>query len=779
MPDDQGPGNDNITGNRFDLQVGVKPDLGDLLSNLTVANKLLDDTEDKFRAISDIVGSMTQRLSQATRQSELLASQTNRIAQTYQSISSSSMALANVGGMAMGMPMGMGGMGGFMPGQMAFGGAPGYMPAMQPAMSGGGGGIFPAGAAPSEDIPEYGPPPPARTSRIPGVERVLAWEKIAGVGEKGGSTAGGVQGWINKFKTGAAAKGGGPISSFMKGANAPIGGARSMVPTVQQAVEAGVTDMGTLSALAEGGETAATAAGAAGLMGAGTEAGLLGGIGGAAAAAAPWVGAGYAAYKLWADSIAGSRRLTGVTGGTGVFNGVGGGYLPMKGTALFENLLHPGINYGEIQEKTLGAGYTGDSLQNAQDYMFQAYSRGLGDVVDQLDLYQEVVDKAGGSTQELTGAMDYMRDVAKTSNANLTALANNYKQNVESFVSMGLSGGTASSAALIQSTMMANSPLGALNPAVRNSGGYDLSNPLVRAGVTNQMGVPYNMMGTTAALNPAMGSALPVMAEKDIINRLRQFGFTEDMNARDVIQHFNDVGWGDYAADILSQMGITLQGIDSSSNTQDTADAIVAIMSNPAGTQYQGALDATKVHAFGGSTSVGYDSAGRQMTNYTTGQLGAEQHLAAYGFEDQDSPFTKTYEGFLAGGKESPVIEKLLGAGPDAVNNTYVRDKGGRITTLQQYMESDPNWAKKLSNPRSGVTIHTATAEEQTAIAGGNGQAPVSIDKAIGSSWETGVDLVNNTQASQNDTTTPGTGQTVQWDQAQFSQLITAIENIS
>jgi hypothetical protein len=74
-----GPGDDNITGDRYTLDLGVEPDLGNLLQNLTVANDLLDAAEQKFRDISDIVQSSTQRMAQFTRQTALAAAEAQRL----------------------------------------------------------------------------------------------------------------------------------------------------------------------------------------------------------------------------------------------------------------------------------------------------------------------------------------------------------------------------------------------------------------------------------------------------------------------------------------------------------------------------------------------------------------------------------------------------------------------------------------------------------------------------------------------------------------------------
>src|SRR3989337_2800800 len=71
-----GPGDDNVTGDRYTLDLGVEPDLGNLLQN------------------------------------------------SYAAIASSTMGMANVG-MGMPMSMGMGGYAPFMPGQMSFAGMQG------------------------------------------------------------------------------------------------------------------------------------------------------------------------------------------------------------------------------------------------------------------------------------------------------------------------------------------------------------------------------------------------------------------------------------------------------------------------------------------------------------------------------------------------------------------------------------------------------------------------------------------------------------------------------
>src|SRR4030067_1791121 len=162
-----GPGNDHITGDRYTLDLGVEPDLGNLLQNLQVANDLLGQAEQRFRTINDVVGSTTQRLAQATRQTELLAAQTQRLQNSYQSIASSGTTLAQIGAGAMGGGF-MPGMVPFMPGQMAFQGMPPAASYARPSQ------VMQA-LAPGqrEEVRPFRAPPPA-TTHLPRSVRLAA-----------------------------------------------------------------------------------------------------------------------------------------------------------------------------------------------------------------------------------------------------------------------------------------------------------------------------------------------------------------------------------------------------------------------------------------------------------------------------------------------------------------------------------------------------------------------------------------------------------------------------
>jgi len=707
MPKVGGPGNDNVSGDRYTLDLGVEPDLGNLLQNLKVTNDLLDEAEQRFQAIGDIIGSTTQRLAQATRQTELLAAQTQRLQNSYQSIASAGMTLAQIG--AGGMMPGMGGMMGGM-GMMPQYGAPQYpnLSMTQPSQM-----LIPGGGG--EEVPRFAPPPAART-HLPGSVRLAAWEQIAQHTRltKGGgpiSTA------IGKFKAGYGERG------WSAGRAAQMGEGGGNVLTTGGG-------FGRLAGIGESGEA---------LAGGGEAAGLLGGLGGAAAYAIPVGIAAAALYKLGASQIASSRRYTGMTGGTGVFGGVGGGSAMLGARSTIMNLLNPGVDYGKLQEETLQAGYTdqnkGGMYGTARDYLFQAAKRGMGDIVDQVDLFQEVVEKSGGSVTDLTNAMDVMQGVAKNTNASLTIMAQNYKMNVETLTGMGMGGTGASAAAAIQATAWA----GSVNPALRAYAGPDLGASLfLQAGVAQMNGVGFTQMpGYLAGAIPGggnvppgmQGMAIPGQTEQVVKNFLQGMGFRIGQNQAAIMANPQF-----YAA--MQVLGPAPSGIGALS-AADASDANTvaayiesimgkggtpaqqkeaAILKSAQGTTVKSALTAM-APKFGGyrggagvvSQALASGDTGQMASTYVQ-QLGIGALTGPGGVST--NPVSDWYTKWLAkGGKIIPALDSIA-KGKD-VYNAYVQTADGEVHPLWQWIQANGDRAGQMLADGS-AQIATATEAEKS-----------------------------------------------------------------
>lgn len=752
-----GPGDDNVTGDRMTMDLGVSPDLGNLLSNLTVANQLLDAAEAKFQSIGDIVSSTTQRISQMTRQTELAVAQAQRLGNSWQGMATASMTMANVGmgamgGMMPGMNMNM------MPGQMAFGGMP---PAMMMPMQGNTIQTMPSSVEnPGEDIPEFGPSRETPTPRIPGMSALKYEQTIELARRFKVSRGGGFSNAISKLKAGwnnGSMRG----ASQLPMASPNAGAASGATNSIQDMFDAAKASPGGLSGMDLGAAASSLGEGAGALALGGETAGALGALGGAAADFAGPVAAGLfiakKAYNTWADAQASSRRLAGITGGPagigGVFGGPTGGSLYTGARAGLMGLLNPGVDYGEIQNRAAGAGYvSGQGYEQARDYLFETYKRGIGTTIDQMDLYMEAVDKAGGSTSTLVDAMDRMRSVAASSNANLTAMATNYKKNIETFVAMGMGGNTASQAALIQSTGFAGNSLAQMSPVLRNANGWDITNTLNQATITSQLGVPFNALGITAATTPGLGTTLPALTEQAVVDRLKTLGFTANMTYTQIADVFKKRGWNDNAGQILKSLGLLPSDVDVA-DLNSVINSVMLAFRKPVTTATQEQLASAQPKQLGmveRKTEGGSAMNPKLDTIAEHIQAAIGQDVAGHGGADMSGAHFSSYSDVSSnytkwsnanGGKYSPIIDKLLQGGSGAVINTYVRYKG-QMMNLAKFSDTHPDWIQLLSDPTSGVQIATATAEQQKTLGTARGaQYNQDLSSILGHAG-TGSDLV-------------------------------------
>lgn len=750
-----GPGNDNVTGDRATLDVGMEPDLGNMLKNFQLANDLADAMIDKFNTINSIVRSTTQTLGQATRQTQLMTAETQRLQNAYQGIAASSYTLSNIGGMAGGYPGGMMPYG--YPGQMAFGGMP-YQQQQQQA------NIIDTGGEstrPSEDIPEFRTPTTPKPN-FPLSVRAASLQQLEQHARPGSI----IGNSVNKFRTGYAK---GIFKGWGNATGAKVPGTGTMYESAEAAAKAGVP------------AEALTEMGAEGVMAGGAEAGLLGGIGGLAGSVAPWAAAAYAGYKLAAGQIAESRRLSGITGGTGVFSGVGGGTLSLKRNSLVMGLLHPGVDYGRVQEEALGTGAVGGTYTATRDYLFEAAKRGMSDAIDQVDMYREVVQKAGGSTGELTASLDSMATVAKTSNASLTVLQKNLKDNVETFVALGMGGSTALSAGLIQATANARySPVAQANPALITSNGYDISNPYIRAQMTGALGINYNQLGTTATLNPNMAGNIPMLAEKAAVKGLGMYGFQNGMMYQDVVKQMQSSGLGDMTGQVLQQMGLIPSDIDPN-NLRDVAMSIQTTMGQPikaatkaektagdeqtlqrnliprVGATYGPNLGtgAQDVSTMGSSSAMKDASKG-----YVENTLGIEmQGGGVWGIGQHDNPWNslaKTYEAQInQTGKTSPIFDTILKGMQTGGESFMIRGPDNKAIDLQTFMSQHGDWQDLLRDQKSGYQIASLDPSKQAALGNATTQSQKDqITSDLG--WGTGDQLASGTLSDPNDVHSEG-----------------------
>jgi len=757
-----GPGDDNITGDRYTLDLGVEPDLGNLLQNLTVANDLLDAAEQKFRDISDIVQSSTQRMAQFTRQTALAAAEAQRLQNSYSQMASSSFTLANIGGMAMG---GMGGMGGYFPGQQAFGGMPPIQQNMIQTMPSGIGST-----RPGEDIPEYNLPPPAKAASFPLSVRASALENL---GERYTGGAGRIGKSVNKFRYGwQMARHGAVAEGVMERSGVAAADAAQIGP--RMAGGAFLTDAAQAAKLGPIASAMSKIPGIGGAIGAGGEAaGALGALGGAVGTAAPWVAAAVGAYKLWAGQQAEGRRYSGITGQNyGLTTGTGGGTLGLKARSLFGNLVNPGVDYGRVQEEALGTGAVGQTYDQTRDFLFEAAKRGMSDTVDMVDLYREGVQKAGGTTTQLTESLDSLRAVAGSTNANLTAMTKNFKSSMETYTALGIGGSTAMSNSLITATANARySAVAQANPALISSGGYDISNPYLRSQMTAGLGINYNQLGTTASQNPVMAGKLPMLAEKAAAKGLQTYGFKDGMTYGDIMTNLQNSGLGDMAGQVFAQMGLLDPSVDPN-NLKDVAMSIQTTMGRPeaeatralqsAGNEkalgtyqtqgggWRGGLIRAAGTLAGGNPATG-DAAASMYTQTSQenaqhyveqtldinmkegGHFGIGSHASAWSGEAQmyEAQINQT-------GKTSPIFDEIL-KGMQGGNQFRVQGPDGSTMELSDFQSAHGDWQDLLADQKSGYSIASVDASKQQALAGASDSEKKQIYSDLG--WGTGDQL--------------------------------------
>lgn len=592
-----GPGKDNITGDRYTLDLGVEPDLGNLLQNLTVANKLLDEAENKFRAISTVVGSTTQRVNELTRATQLFVTQTQRIRNEYQGIADASSRIGDLGGGGGGGVYGPGmgligaGMSPSVTNQLiaqSMRGEPGQREENDPIrlkaprekpMNWSNANLM---ARIKEDLlfggrHEEGPTPTVpwgssnrgatRTDPYGSQSRrqnednetLQALLKIGQEGAEDGSGGG----WLSKallasrfmkpnvVGTGISKILSGPIGGALEsvGMGGMVAGGLKFAPVIGNAVM-----IATLAkkALDIGYNVAANTARKAQEY---TE--LTGGT--SIAQRTP----GQMWFNPTFRSQAGLTPFDGLRGEELRAAGIGEGWLGGIGAYLgYEDPLFSKEQSREAMGIALGAGYQQEGLRRKDLFGFLKTTtvRGFGDMASNLDLYEEAVDKAGGSTASLTSAIDRLKTVAQRSDVSIQRLAKNFGKQIEILTGYGLGGTNAAAFATTSVTAYAN----AQTPAVRNSMGPDLANPYMRAGMANYFGVSYgavpgalsgafvNVNGQQVATTTAMAN----YSDARVASVLQGMGFKPGMEPQEIMNRVS------LYSGALAAMGVLPSDID-------------------------------------------------------------------------------------------------------------------------------------------------------------------------------------------------------------------------
>lgn len=568
-----GPGKDNITGDRYTLDLGVEPDLGNLLQNLSVANQLLDEAENKFKAISTVVGTTTQRVNELTRATQLFVTQTQRIRNEYEGIADASSRmgdLASVGASGMSLTPGMGLIGSGMSPSVT-------NQLIAQSMMGGRFGE----PGDKEDAPQV---------------QLESKRPETGAGKRFGNW---VSGWLqallpytinNKGQASSAAKelkqtspiaDTGLLNYLKQGTRfggpdfASMGtGALAKSAFGELAGGAGITTgMGPLASFnALAGRAVAPIATKLGLGAAGTA--LVSRFAGPIAIAMAAKQVADFAYGTAAQTALQAQQYTRLTGGTSVatsgytpFQGLRGEELratsmgggPLGTLASFFGYTNPLFNREQANEAmgyALGAGYRQNSgrRQEVFDYLKTLTVQGYGDMAGNMDVYEEVVDKAGGSISALTSAIDRLKKVAQTTDASIQQFTKNFKKQIEILTGAGYGGTNAAALA----TDMVTAYSGAATPAVRNSAGPDIMSPYMRAGLAGYLGTSYGElpgvltqgMVTVNGQQVATTTATAQYTDQKIAETLRGMGFTPGMTYQEVM------GKVSFYSGALSQLGI-------------------------------------------------------------------------------------------------------------------------------------------------------------------------------------------------------------------------------
>jgi hypothetical protein len=263
------------------------------------------------------------------------------------------------------------------------------------------------------------------------------------------------------------------------------------------------------------------------------------------------IGAAAGAYQLWETGAQRAQQLSAMTGGTSM-----GEMVDLELSARMTAAFSPFLNTAqmrEIQNATFRAGYGGRQADNIMDYLAANVSEGILNIEQSLDLYRDVVDRAGGSTQAITGAMNFLKETARETGLNLTAAAANFAQRTSQLTAMGLSGNAAAGAAAMSVATFANAD----NPALRAWGGPNMNSPIFQAYLAEQLGTDPAMLKNALWRLPegAEGAMALTGASGTALRRtLRDFGLRPGMSEAQI----NNTIPGDVLINFLNEAGFSV-----------------------------------------------------------------------------------------------------------------------------------------------------------------------------------------------------------------------------
>jgi len=444
------------------------------------------------------------------------------------------------------------------------------------------------------------------------------------------------------------------------------------------------------------------------------------------------------------DGLRTAQQWTGLTGGTS-FWGAQGKELEIKARAL-----HPLVSEEDarmIVQASSKAGYIGGKDNAFKEYLQTNIINGIKDVEGGLEIFQNAIEKGGGSVDTLKFSMDRLRETASTTDASLQIMVRNFKANVEDLAGLGARGNANISASLLQTQRMT----GSNNPSVREWGGIDMNNPYVRYQTARSMGVGFT--GVPGAMQHMSGIEIGEM-QSNILNNAIPSSF-QNMTSTEML----DSPGGVYAQMLkLKQLGM----IPDSYTEKDTADFIfeqnitsadaqarkdrLTFAADPRNAIKPGTLPRLTVSmkaipfAAQGKLARGAIASGQLMSGHMFGALGT---MMGWGQPEFGGQLTGAYQNLnknemgMVGeldeaGLYNPVLAKLFGKS----NYQEIRDENGNWVKLSDYAASHKGFTGQNLADKSFRSIDTDAVNAELQGVWKQQRKSEGLDDSVGGNME-------------------------------------------
>lgn len=706
-PSGGGYGRDNVTGgggDRINFDLGVTPDMGSLVQNMTVVNQMLDDAQSKFDALAQTIGSTTQRMNELSRATELYIQQTGRIKADFSSIVQSGQAMASGGAIGYaGADATAGGDTGGVAGVAASRGAAQSAQIDQQMVAASTGQENPLDGLPEQPQEPLGP----KLMNLFFAEGLLRDAAAKGTNLIGRIPLAGshLSARINfRRSLSARAKSDTAMMAMLKRQAKiyPVGA--SAFADAQRGIKAGLAQsqikQGLESGLGQAGLDDATISGiTSGLTNTGTAA--------AEGASAGFLGPAavlYGGYKIGSflyNTAQQSQVYSSLTGRTNIANTLG-----------YENRIRlmsvsPFLNSQQARQIVMGtlqAGYVGHEQNDIMNYLAYNVKKGLTDIGLGLKLYQTAVSDAGGSISSLNIGLKTLRDTATQTDASVQSMTQNFAAMVGAQTSIGIPGSTATAGATLWATAFANAP----SKILQNYQGPDVTSPIFQSLLaaplhTNVLGVPY-------ALSKMSAFAQYKLERSQMQAQLFKLGLRKNMTPEQVFAAEGGA-WATTNGPVLASLGII-----NSSQIGDT-NAITQIVSGLLNDEYspqkqlkaqekkfygkRGLAGAARYGAF--ESAIGQVGRSPMAMRAKYGSLGGAIDAAKH-YQDSSHPLQAWYARHIAQtGDTLPWLQGLIA--DQEVNNELVRDKGKYYSVYSYLTASKGNLQRLMSGKAKMANI--------------------------------------------------------------------------